>query len=366
MAKAEKAEVRMVREEKNGKGKGDGLCWVCGKHLDDEVAHPHRRFCKRYNPQPEWNEALPAAQADQTLITLQNPAAPPAAQTAPTRGLTFDAWSLQNPSQAGSTIRRLSEALDTRSQTELPGPGEPFVRHPTIGSPGVGCKSNSWDGWLKLERTKESGGALSAALARDSDSASAVWEPPQTSLEGGEEVTSGTAENLQVLRAPSAYAGDNVFSYLFAKTSASEISEHPANGKIAMSLAKAIEGGNLSMNSIFRMAQDDGRLPFAAMEDLQESKYTSVERGRPPGYCAQTTLHVGNLNLVALLDYGATCSGLPEELALAIIAHAVDMLTAHPSSEKPLNCPIRSIFRIRNRPRIDGLAKGQPSTWAGL
>ena len=44
-----------------------------------------------------------------------------------------------------------------------------------------------------------------------------------------------------------------------------------------------------------------------------------MEDARPPGYCAQTLVYFGGMAVTALLDSGATCSGMPEEVADAMV-----------------------------------------------
>ena len=77
---------------------------------------------------------------------------------------------------------------------------------------------------------------------------------------------------------------------------------------------------------------------------------------RPPGYCAETLLHFGGLGVVTILDYGATCSGMPEEIAMAILDHAQMQVARGQYSEQDLRYPVARIIRFAEPPRIDGVA----------
>lgn len=48
------------------------------------------------------------------------------------------------------------------------------------------------------------------------------------------------------------------------------------------------------------------------LDETEEEGYQLQRYARPPGYCAQTLLHFGELAVVSILDYGA--AGMPDEV----------------------------------------------------
>ena len=97
-----------------------------------------------------------------------------------------------------------------------------------------------------------------------------------------------------------------------------------------------------------------------ALDDLEEEEFEARQTARPPGYCAQTILRFGGLNVLALLDGGATCSAVPEEVALAIIGHALRMVKEGKYELDSRDYPVIRLQRILMKPRIDGVAFGAP------
>ena len=63
---------------------------------------------------------------------------------------------------------------------------------------------------------------------------------------------------------------------------------------------------------------------------------------------------------MALLDGGATCSALPEEVALVIIGYALKQVEAGTYTEGCRTYPLVRQQRLVKRPRIDGVAAGAP------
>ncbi len=62
----------------------------------------------------------------------------------------------------------------------------------------------------------------------------------------------------------------------------------------------------------------------------------------------------------AVLDSGATCSAMPEEVALAIIRYAHKQIKAKKYSAGSLAYPIVRVERLERKPQIDGIAAGAP------
>ena len=85
-----------------------------------------------------------------------------------------------------------------------------------------------------------------------------------------------------------------------------------------------------SMDELFRLAQSSQAFPVvSSMDQLYErpgSGFAELKYSRPAGYCAQTRVHIGGLAVPMLLDYGATVSAIPEEVACVILQNAVDKM----------------------------------------
>ena len=77
---------------------------------------------------------------------------------------------------------------------------------------------------------------------------------------------------------------------------------------------------------------------------------------RPAGYCAQTLLRFGGLEIVTMLDSGATCSVMPEEVALTILAAAESKGLDWENGDHP----VRHIWRIQESSSIEGINSGAP------
>ena len=108
------------------------------------------------------------------------------------------------------------------------------------------------------------------------------------------------------------------------------------------------------------MASSQGRMVIDALEELDDDEFELKETARPPGYSAQTVLRFGGLEVVALLDSGATCSAIPEEVVVAIISNALKRVDEKVYSLQSPEYPIARIQRFIRRPRIDGVAAMSP------
>ena len=70
--------------------------------------------------------------------------------------------------------------------------------------------------------------------------------------------------------------------------------------------------GRISLPHLFEKATAKNLTWFSRFDELAEEEFQLRRYARPPGYNAQTILHMGRLAVMTLLDYGATCSGMPE------------------------------------------------------
>ena len=63
------------------------------------------------------------------------------------------------------------------------------------------------------------------------------------------------------------------------------------------------------------------------------------------------------MSITALLDSGATCSAIPEEMAVTLLTHALKSVEAGDYAvEDDPRYPIRAIHRIQEKSKIDGSA----------
>ena len=85
--------------------------------------------------------------------------------------------------------------------------------------------------------------------------------------------------------------------------------------KQQVSLVAQMAAGTNSLEEAYSKAVDQGMLYAETLADLADDQFDLVPSSRPAGYCAQTLLHFGRLGVNALLDYGATCNAMPEEVA---------------------------------------------------
>ena len=95
--------------------------------------------------------------------------------------------------------------------------------------------------------------------------------------------------------------------------------------------------GEATLESLYGQAVKKGLIVASSLADFAPEEFVEQAAPRPPGYCAQTVLHFGRLGVATLLDYGATCNAMPEEVAMTIISHALGaypdrMVEDYPSS----------------------------------
>ena len=90
-------------------------------------------------------------------------------------------------------------------------------------------------------------------------------------------------------------------------------------------------------------------MPDSAMVDTKKF-------ARPPGYSAQTRLFFGGLAVPMLLDYGATVSAMPEELACVILQAALDKVQDGTLSRTNELYPISRIETYTNPGELSGVA----------
>ncbi len=82
--------------------------------------------------------------------------------------------------------------------------------------------------------------------------------------------------------------------------------------------------GGLTLANLYDIASIKGPDITGGLDQLPKSEINVQATPRPPGYCAQTVLHFGCLGVATLLDYGATCNAIPEEVVLSSISNGMD------------------------------------------
>ena len=99
-----------------------------------------------------------------------------------------------------------------------------------------------------------------------------------------------------------------------------------AGGGTVEFVCASVRDGKNTLASLFADASTSGRVTIEDLDGIDESELEIWETARPLGYSSQTMLRFGGLEVVALLDSGATCSASPEEVAVSIISHAMQQV----------------------------------------
>ena len=82
------------------------------------------------------------------------------------------------------------------------------------------------------------------------------------------------------------------------------------------------------MESLYQRAVEKNLVITSSMDELPDEQFVEQAAPRPPGYCAQTVLRFGQLGVTSLLDYGATSSAIPEEVACMLIEYVLAEVAA--------------------------------------
>ena len=116
-----------------------------------------------------------------------------------------------------------------------------------------------------------------------------------------------------------------------------------------------------SLSEMVRVATEtSGGLVVDRLSSLPPSQYETRARGRPSGYNAITRLLVGKRTVRFVVDTGATCSAIPEELACWLIAGVTEDVKKGVYSPQDPVYPICKIERYTDVDEIRGIAKDQP------
>ena len=118
--------------------------------------------------------------------------------------------------------------------------------------------------------------------------------------------------------------------------------------------------GRISLPELFDKATTKNLTWFSRFDELAEDEFKLQRYARPPGYSAQTILHMGRLAVMALLDYGATCSGMPEEVAIGVTSLALNCVEDGKYAKTDEVYPIVRMHKYEVAPTVDGIAAGSP------
>ena len=103
-------------------------------------------------------------------------------------------------------------------------------------------------------------------------------------------------------------------------------------------------------------ACDRGQLgSIRSLGDCPEYFFSSRLTSRPTGYVAQTMFHFGGLATPVLLDSGATCSIIPEEVLCILLAYVLWSLKDGSLSEDDPRYPIVASERYTDPSKVTGV-----------
>ena len=117
-----------------------------------------------------------------------------------------------------------------------------------------------------------------------------------------------------------------------------------------------VASGQTCLLDLYDKAVQRGVVYASELKDIPEEEFVIQGVPRPPGYCAQTVLHFGRMGVTTLLDYGATCNAMPEEVTMSIISHALETY----DDGNPPQYPVCRMHKYRAIRTMDGVAAGKP------
>ncbi len=101
-------------------------------------------------------------------------------------------------------------------------------------------------------------------------------------------------------------------------TSAPHLLKYLTGGNRIRETCAAVASGAETLESLFSKAWTSQHTSLSSLDELDDDEFIIKDTGRPSGHSAQTLLYFGGFGISAILDYGATCSGIPEEVAVSI------------------------------------------------
>ena len=111
----------------------------------------------------------------------------------------------------------------------------------------------------------------------------------------------------------------------------------------------------MNLEALSKRAKASDRNTITRLSQVQTSR--KFRSPRPPGYAAATWLHVLGAKVIALCDYGATSSGISEELACLLISYCNAEIAK--GNLEPKDSPIWSVECYDSPSSLQGV--GGPS-----
>ena len=113
-------------------------------------------------------------------------------------------------------------------------------------------------------------------------------------------------------------------------------------------------GAEMTLDKVFQMSTTSGICSVRSLESLDKSDVDLKTHPRPAGYAAQTRIHLADVTLPAILDSGASCSAIPEEIVCGIVSCFMSTATDRDSDE---SWPVRRIEKYTHPTHVSGLGK---------
>ena len=123
----------------------------------------------------------------------------------------------------------------------------------------------------------------------------------------------------------------------------------------------AATSGPVSLEKVYLQAQSAGLAKeYTSLAELPADEVEIRGEPKPAGHRSQTLLYFGGKAVVALCDYCATCSALPEEILMFILADAVKQVEAGLIDPGDRTYPITRIERYVAPTTVVGIAEAKP------
>ena len=108
----------------------------------------------------------------------------------------------------------------------------------------------------------------------------------------------------------------------------------------------------MTLDKVFQMSTASGICNVRSLDSMDKADVHLKTHPRPAGYAAQTRVHLADVTLPAILDSGASCSAIPEEIVCGIVSCFTSTATDRDTDE---SWPIRRIEKYTNPTHVSGL-----------
>ena len=102
---------------------------------------------------------------------------------------------------------------------------------------------------------------------------------------------------------------------------------------------------------------------MTSLDRLPSDEFAVRKRPRPAGYAAQTRLFFGGLAVPALLDWGATCSAIPEEVVCVLLEYTLELVNSEKIKSDSELYPITRIEKYTSPTSLGGVASAAQRPW---